>query len=290
MLILDVNYQNFLLKSAEPGNNELNWRTNIIHFGLFPDVSHLPVWVWGGSWRRCCPWRLPAGRPSRQPRTSWETRNIKRHVKVTGGLWRTRSHVLNFTAFQSPKTWQMDLTRLSWALCRRSHISTRQCPQRPPATQKNPRQATSNCRQDRPVEAQTELDKPGSHLVDVLQQIQSLFEVVLVGSSVVVADVQLWRGAEETLSDFHYSNINISSSVKGLKVNPRADFSWNLTFFWSFITFFEGSEFGPLRTEKTTFTKESNVIKLRPADVDFRQVSCRSVTTFGFKDPSSRTA
>lgn len=36
-----------------------------------------------------------------------------------------------------------------------------------------------------------------SYLVDVLQQIQSLFEVVLVGSSVVVADVQLWRGDRE---------------------------------------------------------------------------------------------
>lgn len=37
----------------------------------------------------------------------------------------------------------------------------------------------------------------GSHLVDVLQQVQSLFEVVLVGPSVVVADVQLQRGRQE---------------------------------------------------------------------------------------------
>lgn len=36
-----------------------------------------------------------------------------------------------------------------------------------------------------------------SYLVDVLQQVQSLLEVVLVGSSVVVADVQLWRGDRE---------------------------------------------------------------------------------------------
>lgn len=36
--------------------------------------------------------------------------------------------------------------------------------------------------------------EPGGHLVHVLQQIQGLLEVVLVGSSVVVADVQLRRG------------------------------------------------------------------------------------------------
>lgn len=34
-------------------------------------------------------------------------------------------------------------------------------------------------------------DEPGSHLADVLQKVQGLFEVVLVGSSVVVTDVQL---------------------------------------------------------------------------------------------------
>lgn len=39
--------------------------------------------------------------------------------------------------------------------------------------------------------------RTGSHLVDVLQQVQSLFEVVLVGPSVVVADVQLQRGRHE---------------------------------------------------------------------------------------------
>lgn len=241
MLILDVNYQNFLLKSAEPGNNELNWRTNIIDFGLFPDVSHLPVWVWGGSWRRCCPWRLPAGRPSRQPRTSWETRNIKRHVKVTGGLWRTRSHVLNFTAFQSVSKNVTDgsYSSLLSALPKISHFNASVST----ASSCNTEKSTSGDIElpSRPTGRSTNraaLDKPGSHLVDVLQQIQSLFEVVLVGSSVVVADVQLWRGAEETLSDFHYSNINIPSSVKGLKVNPRADFSWNLTLFWVFYNFF----------------------------------------------------
>lgn len=40
---------------------------------------------------------------------------------------------------------------------------------------------------------------PGSHLGDVLQKIQSLFKVVLVGSSVVVTDVQLHRETQERL-------------------------------------------------------------------------------------------
>lgn len=47
-----------------------------------------------------------------------------------------------------------------------------------------PRQAPVNQTSDRE-------DEPGSHLADVLQKVQGLFEVVLVGSSVVVTDVQL---------------------------------------------------------------------------------------------------
>lgn len=39
--------------------------------------SHLPVWVWGGSWRRCCPWRPPEDRHCRQLRTSWKTQSIR---------------------------------------------------------------------------------------------------------------------------------------------------------------------------------------------------------------------
>ena len=38
--------------------------------------SHLPVWVWGGSWRRCCPWQLPEDRHCHQLRTSWKTQSI----------------------------------------------------------------------------------------------------------------------------------------------------------------------------------------------------------------------
>lgn len=98
-------------------------------------------------------------------------------------------NILLFPATGLQKAQQENHTRLSWALCRRSRISAHRCPRRPPATQ------TGRFHCQVTVKSKcNKLDKAGSHLVDVLQEIQSLFEVVLVGSSVVVADVQLWRG------------------------------------------------------------------------------------------------
>ena len=68
--------------------------------------------------------------------------------------------------------------------------------------QQHRKSATFNCHQGRLLEPKTH---QMSYLVDVLQQIQSLFEVVLVGSSVVVADVQLWRADREQRLSTYWS-------------------------------------------------------------------------------------
>ena len=80
-------------------------------------------------------------------------------------------------------------TRLSWALCRRSPPSASRCPRLPPATQKKHVSSLLTAHES----DLKRMNGSGCYLVDVLQQIQSLFEVVLVGSPVLIADVQLRR-------------------------------------------------------------------------------------------------
>lgn len=64
-------------------------------------------------------------------------------------------------------------------------------------------------------------ERPAGHLGDVGQQLQSLFEVVLVGSPVVVADVQLGRDGAECEQNPRQENLVTLSLNEFVLKNTR---------------------------------------------------------------------
>lgn len=108
----------------------INWHLSFPSVSLYTkwgsgNISHLPAWVWGVSWQRCCPWRLPVGHLFHQPWTSWVN-------KENGNNQSAQWIVLQGRVCS--KT-QKVLTHLSWALCQKSRTLMFLCPRHHPATE-----------------------------------------------------------------------------------------------------------------------------------------------------------
>lgn len=137
--------------------------------------SHLPVWVWGGSWRRRCLWQLPAGRRSRRQWTSWEAASESNNASNETDNKTHNSHhwCHNFTK----NDWINKISSYSSllsALANISHFSdsvstASSCS----VNTENPHKATVNGRPHRLVQPQTDEGKVkvrrGGYLIDVLQ-------------------------------------------------------------------------------------------------------------------------
>lgn len=150
-------------------------------------VSHLPVSVWGGFWRRHCPWLHPEGRHFHRPSTSWDKGGEKRWIIWEGGEVKENDDY-------------RCLTRLSSELCWKCHTSEPGRPPGPPAakTVGKKRNHSGWCLcsiTDGEDVSQTQPD-----LFHILQEVQGFLIVILIGSSVVVTDVELQRKRPFTLS------------------------------------------------------------------------------------------
>lgn len=133
--------------------------------------------------------------PSKTPKDT----QTKNNLPQVNHCWRAVYMILkkyHLNVLQFTLNGMTDLTHLSWGLCRRSHIWARQCPQHPP-TRETQESHLSQLHHDwaQLIEPQMHQcwTKARGYLIDVLEQIQRLFEVILVGSSVVITDVQLER-------------------------------------------------------------------------------------------------